>query len=264
MSGTVNVNGKDAPTVDGLIKKLIAELLGTGFLVFFGAGAALACFGFGVTGSSVAAGAALTGLIFGLVLMAIVYAIGDISGAHVNPAVTLGFLLSKRIPARDAIGYWIAQVVGGIIGALVLWGIAHGSPKYTASMGLGANGYGKASAIGLGAAGAFGLEIVMTCLFVLVVLAATRNPKNALVVGIPIGWALGLVNLMGIPFDGTSVNPARSIGPALFAGSAALKQLWVFIVAPLIGGVAAALLFRFFFPAKHIEDVEGAAPSKHA
>lgn len=229
------------------MKKLIAETLGTGFLVFFGAGAALACFGFGVTGSSVAAGAALTGLIFGLVLMGLVYAIGDVSGCHINPAITLGFVLTRRMRIGDAVGYWVAQVIGGILGALALWGIAESSPKYHHSMGLGANGYGSASAVGINAAGAFGLEIVLTCLFVLVVLVTTHHPRWTAVAGIPIGWALGLVNLMGIPFDGTSVNPARSIGPAIFAGTQALSQLWVFIVAPLVGALAAALLFRLFY-----------------
>lgn len=236
------------------VKKMLAELLGTGFLVFFGAGAALACFGFGVTGSSVAAGAALTGLIFGLVLMGLVYAIGDISGCHINPAVTLGFVLTGRMRIGDAVGYWIAQVVGGILGALALWGIANGSPMYRHSMGLGANGFGDASAVGLGGGGAFGLEVILTCLFVLVVLAVTRHSRTALIAGIPIGWTLGLVNLMGIPFDGTSVNPARSIGPALFSGSTALSQLWVFIVAPLVGALAAALLFRLFYRPEPVPD----------
>ncbi len=228
-------------------RKLVAEALGTGFLVFFGAGAALLSFGFGVTGSSLSAGAALTGLIFGVVLIALVYAIGDVSGCHVNPAVTLSFVLTRRMALGEAVGYWIAQVVGGILGALVLWIVASASPQYESDMGLGANGYGDASAVHLGAGGAFLLEIVMTCLFALVVLAVTRHPKAALIAGLPIGWALGLVNMMGIPFDGTSVNPARSIGPALFAGTDAMSQLWVFILAPLVGGALAALVYQFFY-----------------
>ncbi|MGH3413345.1 MAG: aquaporin [Marmoricola sp.] len=228
-------------------RKLVAELLGTGILVFFGAGAALLSFGFGVTGSSAAAGTALTGIIFGLVLLALVYAIGDISGCHVNPAVTLAFVASRRMGIVEAVGYWVAQVVGGIIGALVLWGVASLAPTYKSGMGLGADGYGALSMVKLGAGGAFLLEVVLTFLFVLVVLAVTRNAKNALIAGIPIGWALGLVNLMGIPFDGTSVNPARSIGPALFSGTDAMSQLWLFIIAPLVGGVIAALAYRFFY-----------------
>lgn len=242
-----------------LTKKLAAEGIGTAFLVFFGAGAALACFGFKVTGSSFAAGAALTGIVFGLVLMALVYAIGDISGCHVNPAVTLGFVAARRMSVRDAVGYWVAQVIGGIVGAFVLWVVAKGSSAYRSDTGLGANGYGDASQVHLGAWGALLLEIVLTCLFVLVVLAATRHPRTALIAGIPIGWTLGLVNLMGIPFDGTSVNPARSIGPALFAGGDALSQLWVFIVAPLIGGVIAALLYAFFFAGEPAPAAEAAA-----
>lgn len=228
-------------------RKLIAEALGTGFLVFFGAGAALLSFGFKVTGSSVSAGAALTGIIFGLVLLGLVYALGDISGCHVNPAVTLAFVVTRRMTIAEAAGYWVAQVIGGIIGALVLFGVATSSSAYESDMGLGANGYGDLSLTHLGAGGAFLLEVVLTCMFVLVVLAVTRHAKNALIAGIPIGWTLGLVNLMGIPFDGTSANPARSIGPALFAGTEAMSQLWLFIIAPLVGGFIAALVYLYFY-----------------
>ncbi len=229
-------------------KKLVAELLGTALLVFFGVGVATMSFGFGATGSSVSSGVVATAFTFGFVVLVLVYALGSISGCHVNPAVTMGFLVARRITPIEAVGYWIAQVVGGIIGALVLWGVFNTSDRYTKSTGLGTNGYDKESLIGLNAPGAFLTEVVLTFMFVMVVMVATRKAAWPQVAGVAIGLALALVHLMGIPLTGTSVNPARSIGPALFVGGVALSQLWLFIIAPLLGGVIAALVAGFLFP----------------
>lgn len=231
------------------VKKLVAEGAGTALLVFFGAGVATLSFGFGAAGSSISAGVVATAFAFGLVLLVLVYALGPISGAHVNPAVTLGFLVARRISVRDAAGYWVAQLVGGIVGALVLYGVVHSSSIYQSRMGLGANGFGKESMVRLDAGGAILVEVVLTFLFVFAVLSVTRKAASALTAGVAIGFALATVHLMGIPLTGTSVNPARSIGPALFVGGAALSQLWVFILAPLAGGAIAALAHEYVFPA---------------
>lgn len=227
------------------IRKFASELLGTAILVFFGAGIATLSFGFGLFGMSPAAGVVMTALGFGLVLLALVYAIGPISGCHVNPAVTLGFVLSRRMALAEATGYWIAQFVGGILGALVLWAVLHGSRAYSvASVGLGADGWGAHSIIGLGLGSAFAAEVILTFLFVLVVLASTSHAVTAGFAGIAIGLALALVHLLGIPLTGTSVNPARSLGPALIVGGDALRQVWLFVVAPLVGGALAAMVSR--------------------
>lgn len=230
------------------MRKYFAELLGTAFLVFCGAGVATLMFGFKFDGGSVAAGVVAVGLTFGLVLVGLAYAIGPISGCHVNPAVTLGVLLARRMNLFDAIRYWVAQFVGGILGALVLWAIFEQSPTYRSSVqGLGAQGYGGASLIHVRAGGAFLTEVVLTALFVFVILGVTSKRANATTAGLAIGLTLGLVNLVGVPIDGTSVNPARSLGPALFAGGTALSQVWLFIVAPLVGAVLAALLHRLVY-----------------
>jgi aquaporin Z len=236
------------------VKNLVAELVGTAALVFFAVGVATLSFGkfnidgslTNLTGSSTSAGIVATALTFGLVLMALAYALGPISGCHVNPAVTIGFLVSKRISLTDAISYWVAQVIGGILGALLLWLVLSGSPGYSrTTTGLGTDGFGKNSMVHLDAASAFGAEVVLTFLFVLVVLLATSHAGTAGFAGLAIGVALTVVHLIGIALTGTSVNPARSIGPALIIGGSALSQLWVFIVAPLVGGVVAAGAFLF-------------------
>ena len=230
------------------LRPVAAEAIGTALLVFFGAGAATLSFGFKITGASPSAGVVVTALAFGLVLLVLVYGIGPISGCHINPAVTIGFLVAGRVSLSDALRYWSAQIVGGIGGAAALYGVVHTSSSYRPSMGLGADGYGKASMIGANAAGAFTAEVILTFLFVFVILAVTRRASNAAVAGLVIGLALTLVHLIGIPIDGTSVNPARSIGPALFVGGSALGQLWVFIVVPLAGGSLAAAGYHFFYP----------------
>lgn len=245
-------------------RSLVAEWLGTACLVFFGVGTATLTFGFKVTGLSTSAGVVATALAFGLVLMVLVYAIGPISGCHVNPAVTIGFLAARRITLPQAIGYWIAQLVGAVFGAGALYGIFHTTTLYKSATGLGTDGYGASSIIHANALGAFISEAILTFLFVLVILAVTRRASNATVAGLAIGFALALVHIIGIPIDGTSVNPARSLGPALFVGGSALSQLWLFLVAPLVGGVLAAGAYVLLYPSGEEEAAVEPAPQEQA
>jgi aquaporin Z len=232
-----------------MAREYLAELIGTGVLVFFGAGMATISFGFRAFGGSVASGILLTGLTFGLVLLGLVAVIGPISGCHVNPAVTLGQFLAKRINRVDAIGYVVAQLIGGLLGALLLLWVLHSSPFYNRSrIGLGANGYGSLSLLHASGGGAFLIEIIITAVFVLVVLSATRRQANIAIQGAVLGVALALVNIMGIAIDGASANPARSFGPAIVAGGPWLSQLWLFLIAPLVGAVLAAGVFMLFHP----------------
>jgi aquaporin Z len=230
-----------------MAQKYLAELIGTGLLVFFGAGVATVSFGFRGFGSSVAAGILLTGLVFGLVLLGLVAVIGPISSCHVNPAVTLGAFLARRIALVDLLGYWVAQMLGGLLGALLLLWVMHSSPGYSKTkIGLGANGYGGLSLLHSSGGGAFLTEVILTSVFVLVVLAATRKDASAPVAGIVVGLALALVNIMGIPIDGASVNPARSFGPAVLVGGQTLGQLWLFLIAPLVGAVLGVAVYMLF------------------
>lgn len=247
-------------------KKLVTEALGTALLVFFAVGVATLSFGIGTTGTSIAAGVVATALAFGLVLLALAYALGPISGCHINPAVTMGFLVARRIEVKEAAQYWGAQVLGGIVGALGLWGVMSSSALYRGHMGLGANGFGKDSMIGLNATGAVITEILLTFLFVFTVLSVTRKAAAAssMMAGVAIGLALTTVHLLGIPLTGTSVNPARSIGPALIVGGLALSQLWVFIVAPLAGGALAAVVHEYLFPAREDAPAEIVLPDVEA
>ena len=228
------------------IRQFGTEALGTGLLVFFAVGVATISFGFQATGSSISAGIVCTALAFGFVLLVLAYALGPISGCNINPAVTIGFLFSGRMKLVTAIGYWIAQFVGAILGALLLYAMFSASPIYKkATVGLGANGYGTHSLIHLKLGGAFLAEVVLTFLFVFVVLAVTsKGVTSPYAAPVAIGLALAVVHLIGIPLTGTSVNPARSFGPALIVGGDALKQVWLFIVAPLVGGIVAALVHR--------------------
>lgn len=235
-------------------RKLVAEALGTAILVFVGVGVASLSFGFRLTGLSISAGVIATALAFGFILLVLAYTLGPISGANVNPAVTLGFVLSGRMSLTEAAGYWGAQFTGGIVGSLALWAIFSGSPAYSRSgVGLGTNGWGpKASIVGIGVGGAFATEVVLTFIFVTAVLVATSRVGSPGFAGLAIGVALTVVHLIGIPLTGTSVNPARSLGPAIIVGHKALSQVWLFIVAPLVGGALAALSYRYFVPTEPV------------
>jgi aquaporin Z len=211
------------------VPRYVAEFLGTILLVFFGVGTAIAGLGGG--------GPVLVALAFGLGLTVLAYTFGPVSGCHVNPAVTLGSLLAGRIAVTDAVGYWIAQVAGTIAASTVLWGLTRWGGVADQTGSLGANGYG--AHINLG--GTAVLETALTFLLVLVVLVVTNRPEQSGTAAVAIGLALAVTNFVGIPLDGASVNPARSLGPALFEGGRALSQLWVFLVFPLVGGLLAAL-----------------------
>ena len=217
-----------------MTNKLIAEVFGTAVLVLFGCGAAViggAAIGF--TGIALA---------FGLSIVAAAYSIGAISGAHLNPAVSLGMMVAGRISAAEFVGYAVAQVIGAIIGAAVLYLIASGSAGWTG--GLGQNGYGAGYLGEYSVTAALVFEFVMTFIFVTVILGATGEGSAAGFAGLAIGLTLTAIHLVGINVTGVSVNPARSIGPALFVGGTALAQLWLFIVAPLAGGAVAGLVYK--------------------
>jgi len=226
------------------MKKYLAELVGTFVLTFLGCGAAVSL-NCGVDPASVVG----TAIAFGLAVVAMAYTIGGISGCHINPAITLGVLLTGRMSVSDAIGYWVAQVIGAILAAAVLFGIVATSPGLAAGTTTGAN------ACAAGQVNGFIVELVLTTLFVLVVLGATSKTNGATnnFAGLAIGLSLILIHLVGIHYTGTSVNPARSIGPALFEGGKALADLWVFIVAPLAGGALAALVWKIIHPAKEVK-----------
>src|SRR5579859_6625667 len=219
------------------MNKYFAELVGTFVLVFGGVGSAvLAGTHIGFAGISAA---------FGLSLLAMVYTIGPISGCHVNPAVTLGVFLARKINAKDAAAYMVAQVIGAVIASAVILMIANGLPGgYSApASGLGADGYGLHSPDHYSMAAGFVAEAVLTMFLVLTVLGATDISAPVGFAGLAIGLVLTLIHLVGIPITNTSVNPARSIGPAIFVGDWAISQLWVFIVAPIIGAALAAGIY---------------------
>lgn len=216
--------------------KYAAELLGTLVLVFAGLSTAV------LAGHLV--GALGVSLAFGLTLVAMAYALGPISGCHINPAVTLGMLLTKRIQAGQALGYMAVQVVGGVIGAGLVLAIAKGRPDFVLSPDtFGINGYGAHSPGNYSMLSAFLTELLFTFLLVITVLRTTDESAPAGFAGLPIGLMLAVTNFAAIPVTNASINPARSIGPAVFAGGWAFEQLWLFIVAPLVGGVVAAIIY---------------------
>ena len=220
------------------MQKAIAEFIGTATLVLFGCGAAvLAGDKIGFMGISFA---------FGLAIVAMAYGIGPVSGCHVNPAVSLGALVAGRMTTSDFITYVIAQCVGAVVGAGIVYLIATGkiAGYDIAKSGLGQNGWGPGYIGEYGMASAFLFEVVATFIFLVVILGVTQKGSPSTLAGLAIGLTLVMIHLVGIPITGTSVNPARSLGPALFAGSGAISQLWLFIVAPAIGAAAAGLLFR--------------------
>lgn len=214
------------------MKKYIAEFIGTLVLVLFGTGIAV------VSGGDLVA----TALAFGLAIVACAYVIGDISGCHVNPAVSLAMLISKKMTVKEFCCYVIAQVIGALAGTAILYAILKGTALGTGA--LGANGYAALSATNISLVGALLTEIVLTFVFVYTILGVTSDKKYAPVAGLVIGLTLTFVHLLGINLTGTSVNPARSLAPALFLGGEALKQVWVFILAPFIGAALSACVYH--------------------
>ena len=220
------------------MKRYISELLGTMVLVLFGCGSAA------IAGSML--GTVGIALAFGLSIVAMAYVIGDISGCHINPAVSIGMWIDGRLETKDLVMYIVFQRIGAIIGIALLVVIINSAPSLGgyAATGLGQNGFGSASSVGLDVVGAILVEIILTFVFVFTVLGVTKKTENGAVAGIVIGLTLAFVHIMGIPLTGTSVNPARSIAPALFLGGQALEQVWVFILAPIVGAIIAGTLFK--------------------
>ncbi len=237
------------------LRRYIAELVGTFVLVFGGVGTAV------VAGETV--GALGVAIAFGLALLAMVYTIGPISGCHINPAVTLGLVLTRKIEPPRAAGYVIAQVIGAIAAAGLIWLIAQDTPGGydPQTAGLGANGYDDHSPNGYGLLAALIAEVILTAILVLTVLGSTHRSAPVGFAGLAIGLVLTLIHLVGIPITNTSVNPARSIGPAIFVRDWALSQLWVFIVATLAGAVVAAAVYFLIHPT---EDEISAAEAERA
>ena len=212
------------------IRKYICEFIGTAVLVLFGCGTAV------VTNADVVA----TAMAFGLSIIAMAYVIGNISGCHVNPAVSLAMLINKKIDWKDFIGYVVAQIAGAFAGAGILYFIIYSCGVDVSVAGLGTNGFGV-----LSIAGAFVVELVLTFVFVYTILGVTSDDKKGTIAGLVIGFTLAFVHLLGINLTGTSVNPARSLAPAIIMGGEALEQVWLFIVAPLVGAALSAITFKF-------------------
>jgi aquaporin Z len=223
------------------VKKLAAEAIGTFWLTFGGCGSAViaAAFpqvGIGLLGVSFA---------FGLTVLTMAYPIGHISGCHLNPAVTVGLAAGGRFPASQIVPYVVAQVIGAVIAAAILYAIASGAADFSLAKGFAANGYGEHSPGKYSLVACLIAEVVLTMMFLFIIMGSTHGKAPAGFAPIAIGLALTLIHLISIPVTNTSVNPARSTGPALFVGDWALAQLWLFWVAPLIGGVAGGLLYRW-------------------
>ena len=223
------------------MKKYVAECLGTFVLTFLGCASAM------FIGCGEPAGVVGVAIAFGLTVVAMAYTIGGVSGCHINPAITLAVALSGRMSWKDACGYWVGQIIGGIIAGALLMLVAGVVSAEDLTGALGSNGVANAGGVG----GAFLVEVIATFIFVLVVLGTTDSKIGAgNLAGLAIGLTLILVHLVCINLTGTSVNPARSIGPALFAGGQALKDVWVFICAPLVGGALSAICWKYLAPAK--------------
>jgi aquaporin Z len=229
-----------------LKNKLIAEFFGTFWLVFGGCGSAVLAAMFLTTGDNpVQLGIGFVGvsLAFGLTVMTMAYAIGHISGCHLNPAVTVGLVVAGRHPKSEMIPYFVAQVIGGIAGAAVLYLIASGKEGFSTAGGFASNGFGEHSPGGYSMVAALVAEIVLTFFFLLIILGATDKRAPAGFAPIAIGLSLTLIHLIGIPVTNLSVNPARSTGPAIFVGGWAIAQLWLFWVAPIIGAALAGIVY---------------------
>ena len=232
------------------MKRQIAEFIGTFSLVLFGCGAARISglnagelSGLGLLGISLA---------FGLAVVAMAYAIGPISGCHINPAISIAMVVAGKMSVKDAVGYVVSQIAGAIAGAGVLYLIVSNQAGFEKlpEWGLGSNGWGEGYLGNYSTTGAFITEVVMTCLFLLVILGTTSKQGNSTMAGLAIGISLVLIHMVAIPVTGTSVNPARSIGPAIFAGGNALSQLWLFIIAPIIGGIIGAIIWKALLESK--------------
>ncbi|HJJ10450.1 MAG TPA: aquaporin [Clostridiaceae bacterium] len=222
------------------MRKYLCEFIGTAVLVLFGCGTAA------ITGGSLL----VTALAFGLSIVAMAYVIGNISGCHVNPAVSLAMLINGKISVKDFIGYVIAQVLGGFAGIALFWAIISCTSYDITLIGFGANGFDASSSLEINMLGAFIVETILTFVFIYTILGVTSDEKKSSISGLIIGLTLAFVHILGIPFTGTSVNPARSLAPAVFSkillpNSTALLQVWVFIVAPLVGATIAAFVYKF-------------------
>ena len=227
-----------------MIKKLVAEFLGTAWLVLGGCGAAVLAAAFPGLGI----GFAGVALAFGLTVLTMAYAIGHVSGCHLNPAVSVGLWAGGRFPGRDLPGYVVAQVLGAIAGAAVLWLIASGKGGFSLSGGFASNGYDLHSPGGYSLGACLASEVAMTFAFIFVIMGVTHGAAPKGFAPIAIGLCLTLIHLISIPVTNTSVNPARSTGVAVFAGGWALQQLWLFWVAPLIGGALGGVVYRWLSP----------------
>lgn len=223
-------------------RKYLAEFIGTIILVTVGCGTVVGANALvnqlNLGGSALAVSSVIIALAFGLAIVIAAYSVGNVSGAHLNPAVSLAMLIDGRLSAADFVGYVVAQVLGATAGAGLIVAFTGSNAS------LGTNGYGEASALGTGVGQAFLVECVLTFFFVLVILGVTAKAEFSNIAGLVIGLSLMPIVLIGLPFTGTSVNPARSLGPALLAGGQSLAQVWLFIVAPLVGGALAALVQR--------------------
>jgi len=238
-----------------MYRRLISEALGTFWLVLGGCGsavlaAAFPALGIGFTGVSLA---------FGLTVLTGAYALGPISGGHFNPAVTVGVWAGGRFPGRDVLPYIVAQVIGGIVGAGVLYVIATGKAGFDLAGGFASNGYGEHSPGGYSMNAALVTEVVMTFMFLIVILGATHSRAPVGFAGLAIGLALTLIHLISIPVTNTSVNPARSTGPALFVGGWAIGQLWLFWIAPIVGAALAGWVYRVALEERVEPDIAGRA-----
>ena len=222
-----------------LSKRAMAEFIGTFWLVFGGCGSAVLAAGF----PNLGIGFAGVALAFGLTVLTMAYAIGHVSGCHLNPAVTVGLVVGKRFPASDLPAYVVAQVVGGIVAAGVLFVIASGKAGFDVTQGFASNGYGVHSPGGYSLTACVVAEVVLTMMFLLIILGATDRRAPQGFAPIAIGLGLTLIHLIGIPVTNLSVNPARSTGPAIFAGGWAIEQLWLFWLAPIVGAALAGVLY---------------------
>lgn len=222
-----------------LSKRAIAEFIGTFWLVFGGCGSAVLAAAF----PSLGIGFLGVALAFGLTVLTMAFAIGHISGCHLNPAVSVGLVIGKRFPAKDLLAYVVAQVAGGIVAAAVLYVIASGQPGFSLAGGFASNGYAAHSPGGYSLLACLVAEVVLTFMFLIIILGATDRRAPQGFAAIPIGLGLTLIHLIGIPITNTSVNPARSTGPALFVGGWALEQLWLFWLAPIVGAAIAGIIY---------------------